>query len=84
MAKLAQTRIACEAPTWLEVSSLAPVLTTAATRDTGLWFSRVAMRSPLDARLTTTGSEGRAERAVAALGAAWAALEAQRLNEERV
>jgi len=42
------------------------------------------MRSPLDARLTTTGSEGRAERAVAALGAAWAALEAQRLNEERV
>jgi len=42
------------------------------------------MRSPLDPRLTTTGSEGRAERAVAAFGAAWAALEAQRLNEERV
>jgi len=36
------------------------VRTTAATRATGLWFSRVVIRRPFDALLTTTDSVGRA------------------------
>jgi hypothetical protein len=80
--KLEKTLRAWEAPSWFWASSLAPVLTTAATRLTGLWFSRVATFKPLEDVLTRTASGARTTLGAAAL--AWAALEAQRLREDNI